>query len=65
MPDQSSDADVKVIRRLAAASGIDLTDDRAEQLATAVVRYRGQVAKLDRLELGEREPGVADPAAGR
>jgi len=65
MPDQSSDADVEVIRRAAAASGIELTDDRAEQLVAAVVRYRGQVAKLDRLDLGEREPGIADPAAGR
>ena len=50
---------------MAAASGIDLPDDRAEQLAAAFARYRTQMAKLDRLDLGDREPGVADPAAGR
>ena len=53
------------LRRLAAAWGIDLPDDRAERLVAAIERHRAQLAKLDRLDLGDREPGVADPAAGR
>ena len=50
---------------MAAASGIDLPDDRADKLVAAVERFRAQMAKLDRLDLADREPGVADPAAGR
>jgi hypothetical protein len=65
MVDQSSAPDVDAVRRTAAASGIDLPDDRAERLAAAVARHRAQMAKVDRLDLGDREPGVADPAAGR
>jgi hypothetical protein len=57
--------DMMAVRRLAAASGIDLDDARAEQLVAALARYRGQVAKLDGLDLDELEPGVADPAADR
>jgi len=65
MVDPNSAPDVDAVRRLAAAAGIDLPDDRAEQLAAAVSRYRAQMARIDRLDLGDREPGVADPAAGR
>jgi hypothetical protein len=61
----SSELDLDAARRLAAASGIDLSDDRAEALTAALARYRTQVAGFDRLDLDEREPGVADPAAGR
>jgi hypothetical protein len=57
--------DLDALRAMAAASGIDLSDERLEALATAIARYRTQVAALDRLDLDEREPGVADPAAGR
>jgi hypothetical protein len=42
-----------------------MDEARAEQLAAALRRYRGQMAALDPLELDEWEPGVADPAANR
>jgi hypothetical protein len=59
------DPDVNALRHLAAASDIDLTDDRAEALVVAIARHRSQMTKLDRLDLTEREPGIADPSAGR
>ncbi len=65
MADPSSGPTAEAARRLAAGAGVDLTDERAEQLAAALERYRGQMSKLDRLDLRDREPGVADPAAGR
>ncbi len=59
------DADVDALRKLAGASDIHLTDDRAEALAVAIARHRSQMTKLDRLDLTGREPGVTDPSAGR
>ncbi len=61
----SDRTEVDFVRALATAAGLELDDARAEQLAAALQRYRGQVARLDRLELDEWEPGVADPSAGR
>jgi hypothetical protein len=60
-----TDRNVDAIRRMAVAAGIHLTDTRAEQLAAAVVRHRAQMARLDRLDLRDREPAVTDPAVGR
>ena len=65
MVHHSSAPDEAAIRALAAAYGIDLSDDRAARLAVAVARHRAQMAKVDRLDLGDREPAVADPAADR
>jgi len=65
MADPELTGDLDAARRLAAASGIDLDDARAEQLVAALARYRAQIAGLDRLDLDELEPGVADPAAER
>jgi len=60
-----AEPDVDALRRTAAAAGIDLTDERAEKLAAAMIRYSAQMAKVDRLDLRDREPGVSDPADGR
>jgi hypothetical protein len=65
MADPELTGDLDAARRLTAASGIDLDDARAEQLVAALARYRDQIAGLDRLDLDELEPGVADPAAER
>ena len=65
MADEDAAGEVEWVRTMAAASGIELDDDRAESLVKALARYRGQMEKLDRLDLEEHEPGVADPAAGR
>ncbi len=59
------DADLDALRQLAAASDIDLPDDRAEALVAAIARHRRQMVTLDRLDLDEREPGIADPSARR
>jgi hypothetical protein len=65
MADEGSTLDLDAVRRRAAASGIELSDDRAEALTAGLARHRTQVERFDRLDLDEREPGVADPAAGR
>jgi Asp-tRNA(Asn)/Glu-tRNA(Gln) amidotransferase C subunit len=65
MAEQDPAGEVESVRTMAAASGIELDEDRAERLVKALARYREQMDKLDRLDLEEREPGVADPAAGR
>ena len=65
MTDPELAGDLDAARTLAAASGIELDDARAERLAAALARYRAQIAGLDRLDLDELEPGVSDPAAER
>ncbi|HEY6608815.1 MAG TPA: hypothetical protein VI277_06430 [Candidatus Limnocylindria bacterium] len=65
MADVDPRDEVDAVRTMAAAWGVELDDDRATQLAAALARYRSQMGRLERLDLDEREPGVADPAAGR
>jgi outer membrane protein OmpA-like peptidoglycan-associated protein len=65
MDDHSSAPDEDAIRAMAATYGIDLSDERAKRLAQSVARHHVQMAQVDRLGLGNREPAVADPSVDR